>query len=104
MSREEPVVLELAPLPREQIGPFLLLGLDKLADKDEIEAHWAQRVIWARKNQSKVPLENANRAREPLNDRERRIRAHAASLNVDTTAGVLRRLAERYAGKTPQAS
>ena len=28
----EPVVLDLAPLPREQIGPFLLLGLDKDAD------------------------------------------------------------------------
>jgi hypothetical protein len=99
---KSPVVLELAPLPREQVGPFLLLGLDKLADKDEIEAHWAQRVIWARKNQSKVPLEDINWARETMNELERRIRADAASLNVDVTAGVLRRLGNRYAGKAPQ--
>jgi hypothetical protein len=99
-----PVVLQLAPLPREQVGPFLLLGLDKLAGKEEIEAHWAQRVIWARKSQSKVPLEDINWARETITDVERRIRADAASLNVDTCAGVLRRLAEHYAGKTPQAS
>jgi hypothetical protein len=98
-----PVVLELAPLPREQVGPFLLLGLDKLAGKEEIEAHWAQRVIWARKNQSKVPLEDINWAREALGETEKRVRADAASLNVDTTAGTLRRLAERYAGKGPQA-
>src|SRR5437868_13452665 len=98
-----PVVLELAPLPREQVGPFVLLGVGKLADKDEIEAHWAQRVIWARKNQSRVPLEDINWARETLNDLERRVRADAASLNVDTTAGTLRRLAERYAGKAPPA-
>jgi hypothetical protein len=53
---KEPVVLELAPLPREQIGPFLILGLDKDAGKDEIEANWARRVIWARKSQVRVPL------------------------------------------------
>ena len=29
MAKNEPVVLELATLPREQVGPFLLLGLDK---------------------------------------------------------------------------
>jgi hypothetical protein len=98
-----PVVLELAPLPREQVGPFFLLGVDKLAGKDQIEAQWAQRVIWARKGQSKVPLEDVNWARENLNDLEKRIRADAASLNVDTTAGVLRQLAERFSGTSPQA-
>jgi len=98
-----PVVLELAPLPREQVGPFLLLGVDKLADKEEMEAHWAQRVIWARKSQSKVPLEDINWARANLTDLEKRIRADAGSLNADTTAGVLRQLAARFAGKTPQA-
>src|SRR5215469_10419725 len=102
MSRkpEAPVVLELAPLPREQVGPFLLLGVDKLADKEQIEANWAQRVIWARKGQSKVPLEDINWAREHVSDPEKRIRADAASLNADTTTGVLRRLKERYEGKT----
>ena len=35
----EPVVLDLAALPREQMGPFLMLGLDKTADKDAIEKH-----------------------------------------------------------------
>src|SRR5215471_9346892 len=91
-----PIVLELAPIPREQVGPFLLLGVDKSADKDQIEANWAQRIIWARKNQIKTPLEDVNWAREAINDKDKRIRADAASLNLDTTDGALRRLAERY--------
>src|SRR5438132_13782945 len=52
---QEPVVLELAPLPREKSGPFLLLGVEKDADKELIEASWARRVIGARKNQISVP-------------------------------------------------
>src|SRR5262245_25717435 len=97
-----PVVLDLAPLPREQVGPFLLLGLDKTAGKDQIEANWAKRVIWARKNQIKVALEDVNWARELVNDNDKRIRADSGSFNLDTTDGTLRRLAERYTD--PQAS
>lgn len=92
----EPVLLELATLPREQIGPFLLLGLDKAADKETLDAHWAERLKWARKGLSKVPLEDINWAREILNDIERRIRADASSLNADTTDGVLAQFAHRY--------
>src|SRR6516164_9202413 len=92
----EPVVLELATLPREQVGPFLLLGLDKAAGKADIDAHWAERLKWARKGLAKVPLEDINWAREILSDVERRIRADAASLNADTTDGVLAQLAQRY--------
>jgi hypothetical protein len=91
-----PVVLDLAPLPREQAGPFLLLGVDKAADKDKVEANWAQRVIWARKAQFKVALEDVNWAREVINDAEKRIRADAASFNLDNLDGTLRRLCERY--------
>jgi hypothetical protein len=93
-----PIVLELAPLPREQVGPFLLLGLEKTAGKEQIEESWARRIIWARKNQIKVPLEDINWAREVLNDRDRRIRSDASSLNLDTTDGVLRDLVQRYGG------
>jgi hypothetical protein len=96
-----PIVLELAPLPREQVGPFLLLGVDKTAGKEEIEANWAQRVIWARKDQIKTPLEDVNWAREVIQDGERRVRADAASLNPDTTGGALRQLAERYGKQQP---
>ncbi|HTU22726.1 MAG TPA: hypothetical protein VMG10_32095 [Gemmataceae bacterium] len=92
----EPVVLELATLPREQVGPFLLLGLEKTADKETLDAHWAERLKWARKGQSKVALEDINWAREVLSDIERRIRADAASLNADTTDGILAQLADRY--------
>jgi hypothetical protein len=91
--------IELADLPREQVGPFLLLGLDKSATKEEVDAHWADRLKWARKQLIKVPLEDINWARETLNDVERRVRADAASLNVDTTAGTLRRLAEQTVGR-----
>src|SRR4029079_17663404 len=92
----EPVVLELATLPREQVGPFLLLGLDKTADKEQMEANWAERVKWARKGQAKVPLEDINWARDVLNDRERHIPARIASVNADTTDGKLGRLAHSY--------
>jgi hypothetical protein len=98
-KNQEPVVLELAPLPREQIGPFLLLGLDKDADKEQIEANWAERVKWARKNLVRTALEDINWAREVLNDADRRVRADAASLNADTGEGVLRNLVRRYTGK-----
>ena len=100
MSQPEiPMVLQLAPLPRQQVGPFLILGVDKDAPKDVIEAAWAQRLIWARKNQIRVPLEDINWAREIVNDPERRIRADAYSLNIDTTDGLLRKLRDRYQGK-----
>jgi hypothetical protein len=92
----DPVVLELAPLPREQIGPFLLLGLDKDADKEQIEANWARRVIWARKNLTRVPLEDINWAREVVSDVDKRVRADSASLNPDTTDGLLRRWCRRF--------
>jgi hypothetical protein len=98
-KHQEPVVLELAPLPREQIGPFLLLGLDKDADREQIEASWAQRVIWARKQQVRVALEDINWAREVINDPERRVRADASSLNADTSDGTLRRLGQHYGGQ-----
>lgn len=92
-----PLVLELAPLPREQVGPFLLLGLDKTADKEQIEANWAQRVIWARKGQIKVPLEDINWARETISDPEKRLLADSCSLNLDTSDGFLRHLLEQHA-------
>lgn len=102
MSKDDdPVVLELSPLPREQLGPFLLLGLDKDADQSEIEANWAQRVLWARKNQIRVPLGDINWAREVINDPERRVRADVTSLNLDTAERVVSQLAERF-GATAQ--
>lgn len=99
----EPVVLELATLPREQVGPFLLLGLDKAADKDEIEAHWADRLKWARKQLIKVPLEDVNWARDVLKDTGRRVQADAASLNADTTDGIVAGLARRFGVEGGQA-
>jgi hypothetical protein len=92
----EPIVLDLATLPREQLGPFLLLGLDKSADKDQIESNWATRLKWARKGLIKVPLEDINWAKDVLNERDRRIRADAASFNTDLIDSVLGQLAYRY--------
>jgi len=83
----EPVLLELATLPREQMGPFLMLGLEKDASKDDIEGHWAERIKWARKGQYNVPLEDINWARELVTDPEKRPAADAASLNADTVDG-----------------
>ena len=92
----QPVILELAPLPREQIGPFLLLGVDKDATPEQIDAAWAERLKRARKGQQRIGLEDVNWARKVINDPERRIRADVTSLNLDTADGVLRRLAEHY--------
>lgn len=96
-----PAMLQLAPLPRQQSGPFLLLGVDKDADADAIDAAWAQRLIWARKGLTSTPLEDVNWARDVLKDAARRLRADAASLNVDTSDGLMRRLRRRFEGKTP---
>ena len=97
-DKHEPVLLELAHLPREQMGPFLLLGLDKDASKEDIEAHWAERIKWARKQQWNVTLEEINWARELISDPARRIGADAASLNADTANGLISQLVRRYGG------
>lgn len=102
MSQEAPLVLKLAPLPRSQAGPYLILGVDKDADKETIEAAWAQRLIWARKGIIPTPLEDINWAREILTDPARKWRADAQSMNVDTTDGVLRKLKERFQGKNKE--
>ena len=94
-----PVVLDLAPLPRAQVGPFLILGVDKDADREAIEASWAQRLIWARKNLINVPIEDINWARAMLKDADARARADATSLNIDTTDGMLASLRRRFQGK-----
>jgi hypothetical protein len=96
MEQEQPIVLELAEMPREQVGPYLLLGVAKDATAEQIEAHWAQRLIAARKPETKIPLEDINWAREILSTLDGRIRADAESLNVELAAGVLRQLADRY--------
>jgi hypothetical protein len=100
----DPVVLDLASLPREQMGPFLILGLDKSADKTTIESHWADRIKWARRNLVKVALEDINWARDVLGDVERRIRADAGSLNLDTTDAVLAQLSQRFGLEGGQAT
>ena len=94
----EPVVLELATLPREQIGPFLLLGLDKSADKEVIDKHWADRVKWSLRQppQIKVPREDVNWAHELLKEIDKRIRCDVAGLNADTADGILGQLSSRY--------
>ena len=92
----EPVVLELAALPREQMGPFLLLGIDKSASKSSIEEHWAERLKWARRQLIKVPLEDINWARDVLSDAEKRLKYDAGCVNADTTDSVIATLARRF--------
>ena len=94
-----PVMVELASLPRNQVGPFLILGVDKDADKDALEAGWAQRLIWRGAASFRSPLEDINWARDTLNDPQRRTLAEAVGLNVDTVAGTLKRLRQEQFGK-----
>src|SRR5262245_50775584 len=79
---QDATVLELVSLPRDQVGPFLLLGLDKDATAEQVEAHWAQRVLWARKGRIRIPLEDINWAREALKDADQRAVYEVACLNV----------------------
>jgi hypothetical protein len=92
----EPIVLDLATLPREQMGPYLILGLDKSSGQEDVDVHWADRVRWARRNQIKIALEDINWAREALGDLERRIKADLESLNADTAEGLIAALSRRY--------
>jgi hypothetical protein len=94
-----PIVLQLAPLPRTQIGPFLILGVEKDATREMIEAAWAEKVKLARRGQIKTSLEDINWAREMLTGKESRLRCDAVALNVDTSDGVLKKLKDRYQGK-----
>lgn len=84
------VMLEHTELSRELAGPFLILGLEKDADPEQVEAHWAQRVIWARKGALGSALADVNWAREVLKDVDRRVQADLDSPNPDTAAGVMR--------------
>jgi hypothetical protein len=101
-SIAQPLVLELAPLPREQIGPYLLLGVDKDASAEEIEAHWAQRIIWARTKQIRNALEDINWAKEVLSDRDRRVLADVQSMNPDTLSGELHQLLDKLGPLEPE--
>ena len=95
-----PVMVELATLPRSQVGPFLILGVDKDATKEAIEAGWAQRLIWARRDQFPLALEDINWARDTLNDAQRRLQAEAVGLNVDSVGGTLKRLRQEQVNKS----
>jgi hypothetical protein len=90
------VPVALTPLLREQVGPFLILGVPKDADDDTIDAAWAQRVLWARQGKTRVPLEDIHWARAVLRDPDQRLAADAASLNLDVASGELRRLARLW--------
>lgn len=90
------VPIASAPLPREQVGPFLILGVPKDADDATIEAAWAQRVLWARQGRSRTSLLDIHWARAVLRDPEQRLAADAASLNPDISGEELRRLARLW--------
>jgi hypothetical protein len=83
-------------LPREQIGPFFLLGVPKEADQDQIEKHWVDRVKWCLQNKVKLSREDVNWAHEMLKDLVSRVRSDVSSLNVDTSEGIMLKLAQRY--------
>jgi hypothetical protein len=85
-----------APLSREQVGPFLILGLPKDAGDEAIEAAWAQRVLWARQGKTAILLEDIHWARAALRDPDQRLAADAAGLNPDVASGELGRLSRLW--------
>lgn len=89
------VPIAIAPLPREQVGPFLILGVPKNADDETIEAAWAQRVLWRGKGR---PLYHSRMSTGAvvLRDPEQRLAADGASLNADIATEELRRLSKLW--------
>src|SRR6516162_3442074 len=63
------------------------------------ESGWAPRVKQAGRQAGEAGLEEVDWAREILKDPERRVRADAGSLNVDTVDRVLYKLSERFSGQ-----
>jgi|SRR5579884_1419954 len=92
----EPMTLDLATLSREQMGPFLILGVGKDGGKDAIEAQWAKRLKECLSKRVTLAREDVNWAKEMLGDKDKRLRADAASLNLDTADGLLTQLTTRY--------
>src|SRR5438094_116284 len=87
---------EGAGLPREELGPFLLLGVNKEAGADRVDARWAERVREARQGRIGVPVQDLHWAHDVLCDTDRRVNADVTSWNLDTAAGTLRSLEEAY--------
>ncbi len=96
-DNHEPLIVELAPLPREQMGPFLLLGLDKDASAEQIATHAAERLAWAQEAPLPVSAEDINWAQDVLREPEARLRADVASLNLDLAEQMIGQLAARFA-------
>ena len=92
----EPMTLELATLSREQMGPFLILGVGKEGDKEQIEAQWALRLRQCLSKKVIMAREDVNWAKDMPGDKDKRLRADAASLNLDTADGLLGQLTTRY--------
>lgn len=96
MSKTRDPGVELAALPRDLVGPFLLLGARKNADAEEIEARWAQCVLWARQGKTAVSLGDIHWARAVLRDIDRRLAADVNSLNTEVAGDELHRLAKSF--------
>jgi hypothetical protein len=94
--RDDDVPLATPPLPRERLGPFLILGVTKDADDETIEAAWARRVLWARQGKTRIPLVDIHWARTVLRDPAQRLAADPASLNPDVATAELRRLTKLW--------
>lgn len=91
-STDSIVELRTAVLPRESMGPFLILGLDKGASPEEVDKAWRERLQWVEQGWWNVSCDDLNWAHDVLLDPERRVAADAASLNPDTLAQPCRHL------------
>jgi hypothetical protein len=96
VSKEKSSGIELAPLPRNRVGPFLILGVAKDADAVTIEARWAKNILWSRQGKNLTPLGDVHWAREVLRNPDQRFAADVASLNSDVVGDDLRKLADLY--------
>jgi hypothetical protein len=81
---------------RELAGPYLVLGVDKDVDSDEIEAHYQSQCRAVERGECSWSIDDLEWAKQVLCDPEQRLAADRDSLNPDLASGEVQRLARLY--------
>jgi hypothetical protein len=88
----DPVVLDLAPLPKEKMGPFIILGVAKEATPKEIESAFQERLLGIQAGDFPLGEEDIHWAKERLSDPEDRLNADVVSMNAEILNSPIRRM------------
>jgi hypothetical protein len=84
------------PIDRDDVGPFIVLGVDKDVDAATLHARVAERLRQIDRGECRFTRADVEWARDVLRDRKSRLRADVDHLNPDLASGALGRLARLY--------